>query len=331
MELTNRDTSRDCPPVLIQEDPVTSPRSRLVVYCRLLVTASLVAALTACTTTVTRMPAGSGFSNLIPAEELPQKGQQDPASLIARGESLLASGQGQLATTLFVQALQQEPENLTAASGLGNALLASGRYQAAGKVFERILQDRPDDLFALRGAVRACRSGGNLEKARSYLKQALALAPDDPHLLCEQAGFYQDRGEPGKAEPLYRRIVQLQADDAAAYNNLGFNRILLGEYADAIASLSRALALEPKNQRIKNNLAVAWALGGREEVAYNLFRDGLGEAAAWNNVGFLLAARGEWQGATSSLQRAMDSNPVFYPRASDNLEQIRRLAAGHGQ
>jgi Flp pilus assembly protein TadD len=135
----------------------------------------------------------------------------------------------------------------------------------------------------------------------------------------------------GFAELLHQKFISLRPDNPSGYNNLGFNYLLQGRYTDAIPLFSRALALEPANMRSKNNLATAFLLNNQEVRALQLFEDTLGKPAAYNNIGYLYMTQGNWDKAEKAFKKALELNPVFYPRAQQNLDRLNSLRSQSAQ
>ena len=113
-------------------------------------------------------------------------------------------------------------------------------------------------------------------------------------------------------------MVKLQPDNASALNNLGFNRILQGQYPAAIDTLLKAYALNSGDKVIQNNLAAAYILSGEEDMALELFESSLGQAAAFNNIGYIYMIQGNWSAAEKAFTRAMEISPSYYAKAKKN-------------
>ena len=114
-------------------------------------------------------------------------------------------------------------------------------------------------------------------------------------------------------------------DQAANHNNLGLNYMVRGEYPEAALSFLHALALDKDNIRIKNNLASAYLLSGDKDNAVEIFKGTVGEAGAYNNVGYLLMTQGNFDEAEQAFKKALQLNPSYYLRAQENLDKLQRL------
>ena len=64
---------------------------------------------------------------------------------------------------------------------------------------------------------------------------------------------------------------------------------------------------------------------GESEKALRIFTNTVGEAAAYNNVGYLHMTQGRFEEAEQFLKKAMTSNPKYYERAQENLDRLAQL------
>jgi tetratricopeptide (TPR) repeat protein len=106
----------------------------------------------------------------------------------------------------------------------------------------------------------------NLEEARGRL----AIDPDDPWALT-QLGYYQYLAfDYEGCKDTYAKFIGLYASDASGYNNLALVYKRLGEYPKEEAHYRLALALDPQDSFVLNNLAVNLAHQGRFDEALEI-------------------------------------------------------------
>ena len=242
--------------------------------------------------------------------------------LILAGNSYLAHDNHQLAKLHFAMAVKKNPKLAPAYTGLGEALVLEGQLQKALGAFEQAITIDDGDKTALLALGKICRGQGKYVESQKYLEQAKTQFPDDPEILTELAITLDTMGREVEAEPLYRKVTELMPYHASAYNNLGFNFLLQKNYSEAVNSFYQALRLAQDNKRIRNNLAVAYLLTGEEQQAVNLLKRTVGEAGAYNNIGYIYMVHGECAKAEKAFERALDLNPHYYIRAQANQEQL---------
>ncbi len=67
-------------------------------------------------------------------------------------------------------------------------------------------------------------------------------------------------GNQQQASRAYEALANVERNTAAFYNNRGYSRMLNGELQAAYGDLTRAAALAPKNEKIRNNLRMLRAV-----------------------------------------------------------------------
>jgi Flp pilus assembly protein TadD len=251
--------------------------------------------------------------------------QKNPQELVIAGFAYLAAGNASLARLHFVYALKRDPKSSAAYLGLADIDYRSRDYPSALLKYQKAEELQRDNLEAILGQAQVHRQMGKLNLANEQVSRAMKIAPNDIRVLNELAINYDLQGEEKLAAPLYREIALKNPEQAAPFNNIGVNYLSQGRYAEAIVNLSKAYLLDEKDERIRNNLAMAFALYGQENQALKLFTKTLGEAAAWNNLGYLYMTQGHYEDAERALKKALELNPKFYERAQENLDRLEQL------
>jgi tetratricopeptide (TPR) repeat protein len=62
---------------------------------------------------------------------------------------------------------------------------------------------------------------------------------------------------------------------------------------------------------------------GRYGDALEAFRKGGGEAAAYNNIGYIYMTDGKYEEAIKTLEKAIEIRPSFYVKANENLKKAK--------
>lgn len=277
-------------------------------------------------------PSGSrtiGADDMVSSEPSAEQGggfaQKSTEELISAGFSYVNTGNLPLAKLHFATVLKREPDNLWAQIGLGEISYLAANYRDALNSFQNANAIDQENLTAILGQVKTMRRQNNLEGAIERLKRAREFAPDDTRITTELAITYDLQGKDDLAGELFREVSQKIPDQASALNNLGVDQIFNKQYREAIVSLKQALQLQPDDEQVSNNMAMALALAGEEAQALTFFTKTVGEAAAWNNLGYLYMTQGRLDDAERALRRAQDLNPKYYPKAQENLERLSHL------
>lgn len=100
---------------------------------------------------------------------------------------------------------------------------------------------------------------GNLELAMIGYTYAIARNPRHLDARYGAASLHAQAGRLDQARAMLLAVVADYPDAAQGHNNLGYLDYLRGDHALAIASMQRALLLDPAHARARNNLRLAQA------------------------------------------------------------------------
>ncbi|MEM9533071.1 MAG: winged helix-turn-helix domain-containing protein [Pseudomonadota bacterium] len=218
---------------------------------------------------------------------------------------------------LYERVLADQPDHAAAQAGLANALVqrvVRWPRQAGGATS---LGDAIDA-----GLTRTPEAQAVLSRAVAMAERAARQAPNDPDTLKALAFSVTAQGDFGRAQALYRQVIELNADAWAAHINMGEIASLEGRRGDALtqfekawAAMSRAYDYEP--QRVGPwQVALGVVIGelheelGQSADAELWYRRVLAEAPyepeATVRLARLLAASGDEPQARSLCQTLSD-------------------------
>jgi tetratricopeptide (TPR) repeat protein len=178
-------------------------------------------------------------------------GEADPIKLFERGQDAHARGNLQLAAQLYAEAIKLRPEFPEAEYQRATALVSLNRAPEAEQGFRRAIELRPDwaQPEAALGAllVRLHRP----DEAEKHLNRALELDQKSSAALVALVDLrLGTKAGRGVLQPLLERLRAATAR-AEATASLWVARASLerelGDKAEAVASLERALDLDPRN------------------------------------------------------------------------------------
>lgn len=308
--------------------------SSLQIVVSILVPALFLASLSGCTESVRKIqPTTVDTQSLTMGKKSGGESslaQKSPQELVTAGFVYLAAGNFELAHMHFVYALKRDPKLASAYTGLAAIDYRQGDYPSALLKYQKSEELRAGQLDAILGQAQVYRQMGKLSDANDQVSRAMKIAPNDIRVINELAINYDLQGEEKIAARLYHEIAEKAPDQAAPFNNIGINYLAQGKYADAIVNLSKAFLLNEQDPRITNNLAMAYALYGQEAQALKLFTKTVGEAAAWNNLGYLYTTQGHYEDAERALRKALELNPKYYERAQENLDRLDQMRSSSG-
>ncbi|HET6980272.1 MAG TPA: tetratricopeptide repeat protein [Pyrinomonadaceae bacterium] len=170
----------------------------------------------------------------------------------------------------------------------------------------------------------------HLEAGREYLMEErygdaiteLSLATSIDPKLTEAHNLlgvaYDKKGFNDRARESFERAVKMD-EDADTLNNLGFSLYQNGNYRAAVDRLKRAAKLAPTDERILNNLGLAYCRLGKIDEAYKAFSRATGPLNGNLNVAKMLERFGREDDAIRYYEAARTIDP-------NNTFALRRLA-----
>lgn len=159
---------------------------------------------------------------------------------------------------------------------------------------------------------------GKYNEAISELSMAVSLDAKltEAHNLLGVA--YDKKGFGDRAKDSFERAVKLE-EDAETLNNLGFSLYQNGNYRAAVDRLKRAAKLAPNDERILNNLGLAYCRLGKIDEAYKAFERASGPLTGNLNTAKMMERFGREDDAIRYYQAARQIDP-------NNTIALRRLA-----
>lgn len=134
-------------------------------------------------------------------------------------------------------------------------------------------------------------------------------------MLMDAAAAASEAGDFGRAEPLFRQIVEMNPRDADAWHMLAMIAVLAGRAAEAIDFATRAHGLQRRNHLYLNTLGVAHGEAAQLELALRCFKRALKErpthAESHYNLGKLHTKLGQNDEAERSYRRALQLDPAM--------------------
>ena len=173
---------------------------------------------------------------------------------------------------------------------------------------------------------------GRYGEAVSELSTAVSLDPKltEAHNLLGVA--YDKKGFGDRAKDSFERAVKLE-EDADTLNNLGFSLYQSGNYRAAVDRLKRAAKLAPGDERILNNLGLAYCRLGKVDEAYKAFTRATGPVMGNLNTAKMLERFGREDDAIKYYEAARQIDPantVALRRLADLYQRVGRVTESEG-
>lgn len=175
---------------------------------------------------------------------------------------------------------------------------------------------------------RALLLEGNYNDAISALSLAVSLDPKltEAHNLLGVA--FDKKGFADRAKDSFERAVKLE-EDAETLNNLGFSLYQNGNYRAAVDRLKRAAKLAPTDERILNNLGLAYCRLGKVDEAFKAFTRATGPLSGNLNMAKMMERFAREDDAIRYYEAARQidaNNTIALRRLTDLYQRAGRSA-----
>lgn len=191
--------------------------------------------------------------------------------------------------------------------------------------FLRATKLDPGDGAAFEGLARIWREWGFAERALGDASRAVHFAPSLPAAHNTLGRVLLALGRYGEARQAFERTLALDPG-AYAFNNLCYLSLLEGDLKQATAQCEAALEADPHFVAARNNLALAYAMSERDDVALREFTATGDPAAAAYNIGLIRQAEGDYDAAAKAFDEASRKRPTW-AAARIKARQTHKLAA----
>ncbi|MEY4177681.1 MAG: hypothetical protein RLY70_1255 [Planctomycetota bacterium] len=171
---------------------------------------------------------------------------------------------------------------------------------------------------------------GAAPEAIEAYENVLRSEPGHTAVAHRLAVLLDKSGQPQRAEPYYQACLRATPSDPDLLSDFAYHCYLERRWAEAENHFQRALAIDPRHTRARNNLGLVLARTERPREAFNQFAGGgCSTADAHANVAFALAAEARFEDAEQVYAIALQADPQNQ-RARDGLaalRQARRVAS----
>jgi tetratricopeptide (TPR) repeat protein len=179
---------------------------------------------------------------------------------IEQGRTALEKHDLSAAEAYFRDALQHDPKNEEAMSGLGWTYHLAGETDAARSVFNRCFEFFPESTECLRGLGSISIVDGKLVQARAWIEDAQRLKPTDPKVESSVALLALVEGRLSSAQERYQSLSQRYPSQAEYRLGLGECYFRLDKPLKSAEIATEALKITGTPKRYS---AMLWALRAR--------------------------------------------------------------------
>jgi tetratricopeptide (TPR) repeat protein len=229
------------------------------------------------------------------------------------GDLALELGDKQRGREAFARALQKDPDDPLAHSGMGKALAALGDLPAARKEMELALGQVEGDAAMQYEYGSLLRRMGEADAALEALRKAVKLDSKDPRFRARLGAILVERGQYEEAEQQLRQAVLM--NDRFAEGLYFLARALAGRkaLAEAVDVMKRAVEIEADNAEYLYHLGLIYEMGQQVQDAVDSFQKAISRnpknADAYEHLGINLMVENRFSEAVAAFRKAAELEP----------------------
>jgi len=192
-------------------------------------------------------------------------------------------------TAEAANAWRENPQSVRHAVTYARQLDASGNRDAVIKVLETTLTHNPDDAKLVAYLGKELVLSGRAKAGIEQLNKAIAAGENNWKVYSALGSAYDQTSEYSKARAAYQNALAQQPQQVSIHNNIGMSYILEGNLKQAEISLRAAQKLPDGefNQTLRQNLALSVGLQGRFQEASEIASRDLPPEQVEQNLAFL--------------------------------------------
>ena len=246
----------------------------------------------------------------------------DPKQLETHGDRFASQKNFTAALFEYNRALQltQPDQHNRLRTKIATVNLRNKHFVQAEQIFAALNKKDPDNAVIWEGLGFSQFFQGKYVEAEKALRKTVKLDSKRWKSLNALGVIYNNKKKPATALQFFNQALKLNSAEASIHNNRGLAFMQKDDLGNAEWSFQRALSLAPDYDRARNNLALLYARQDRWPEALQFFETGLGKAAAQNNIGCLLARKGDYLKAGEHFRKAVEIAPSYYSLAAKHLE-----------
>lgn len=194
---------------------------------------------------------------------------------------------------------------------VADAYMRLGISDQAHEHLSAAVKLEPRDAASWDRMARIWRDWGLPHLGLTDAHRAVYFAPTSPVVHNTLGTVLHALGRRAEARAQFERALRLDPAAAYALNNLCYTWTLEGQVRAAVEACQRAIAIQPDLLPTRNNLGLAYAIGGSLEDTERAFALGGDQARAHYNMGIVYLARRQHADALKAFEAAQRERPEF--------------------
>ena len=243
------------------------------------------------------------------------------AATLRLAEVVRAAGDHEQADQVLFRWIEAEPDDREVLLKMRDIFTTAERWESAANVWARLVHSEEDPeakVQAVLAMTDACEKLGRGEEAIPWLSGVLGMVPGNRELQARLATLYAAAGNVVEAARLRNVMADSEPDETERYGlylQIGQALLAVGEGAEAVAALEKAVALPPADRATRVLLLDAYTLAGALDRAQALLTELLVDmrnlkseelASLYQRQAKLAAVAGDRDGQLAGLKKAFD-------------------------
>jgi tetratricopeptide (TPR) repeat protein len=203
-----------------------------------------------------------------------------------------------------LERIREEDRDADSWYAIGRLYMAQGKTEEARTALLAADAERPNMPDILRSLLRLEATTGRIGLSAERIRSAVEAEPNNGRLALLEGRVALVENDHEAAEAAFKRAVELDPDDAVAYQHLASFYRQTDRLDESIETYQRSLEQNPDSARLNERLAILFEFSGNREKAMEHYEraisldSSLGESK--NNLAYLLAEN------EGDLDRALD-------------------------
>ena len=214
------------------------------------------------------------------------------AQALRMADNVGRNGDPAAARIFYERAAALQPNELEPQVGLAQSAAVAGDFAQSTQAYRKAIAIAPERAELVYGHARGLLMLGETAQATEQFSRYIRIKPEDPRGYIGLGIAHDISGAHAAAQTAYLDGLQAAPDNMALRNNLALSLALSNEGEDAVGIL-RELAQEPGvGPRVRQTLALVYAISGRMDAAADLVRQSMSSTEARNTIAFLRSLQG---------------------------------------
>lgn len=197
------------------------------------------------------------------------------AELCRKGFEFSIQGENQKALDYYRRAVQKDPADPSAWSGLGYCYAGLDQPDAAVGAYRNAIRSNPDNARVHYTLANYYREIGRDDLAVEAYRTVVRLKPGFGQAFFRLGLSYTRLGMLQEGKQAFQKAAEIDPGFAAAHFHAGVTSSRLGNYEDALSALQRVLRIEPESARAHYTLGVIYGRLGRFDEEFEAYRQAI--------------------------------------------------------